>query len=74
MQIKIGIQNSGRELIIESEETVEAINQKIEKALADPASTLTLADEKGGTVIVPASALAYIEIAAEQPRKVGFVS
>lgn len=74
MQIKIGIQNSGRELIIESEETVETINQKIEKALADPASTLNLADEKGGTVIVPASALAYIEIAAEQPRKVGFVS
>ncbi len=74
MQIKIGIQNSGRELIIESEETVETINQKIEKALADSASTLTLTDEKGGTVIVPASALAYIEIAAEQPRKVGFVS
>jgi hypothetical protein len=74
VQIKIGIQNSGRELIIESEETVETINQKIEKALADSASTLTLTDEKGGTVIVPASALAYIEIAAEQPRKVGFVS
>lgn len=74
MQIKIGIQNSVRELIIESGETVETINQKIEKALADSASTLTLTDEKGGTVIVPASALAYIEIAAEQPRKVGFVS
>jgi mannose/fructose-specific phosphotransferase system component IIA len=74
VQIKIGIQNSGRELIIESDESVDAINQKIEKALAEPASTLTLTDEKGGTVIVPAAALAYIEIAAEQPRKVGFVS
>lgn len=74
MQIKIGIQNSGRELILESEETTEAINKKVEKALTDPSSTLQLTDEKGGTVIIPATALAYIEIAAEQPRKVGFVS
>lgn len=74
MQIKIGIQNSGRELIIESEETTEAVNKKVEKALTDAASTLQLTDDKGGTVIIPSSALAYIEIAAEQPRKVGFVS
>ncbi len=73
MQIKIGIQNSGRELVLESDETTEQINQKVEKALADPVSTLQLTDEKGATVIVPATALAYIEIAAEQPRKVGFV-
>lgn len=74
MQIKIGIQNSGRELVLESEETTEAINQKVEKALADPSSTLQLTDEKGAVIIVPAGALAYIEIAAEQSRKVGFVS
>ena len=73
MQIKIGIQNSGREIVLESEETTEEINAKVEKALAEPASTLQLKDEKGGTVIVPASALAYVEIAAEQPRKIGFV-
>lgn len=74
MQITIGIQNSGRELVIESEETAEAINQKVEKALTDSSTTLQLTDEKGGTVIIPSAALAYIEIAAEQPRKVGFVS
>lgn len=74
MQIKIGIQNSGRELVLESEETTETINQKVEKALADPASTLQLTDEKGTVIIVPSGALAYIEIAAEQSRKVGFVS
>ncbi len=74
MQIKIGIQNSGRELVLESEETTETINQKVEKALADPSSTLQLTDEKGAVIIVPAGALAYIEIAAEQSRKVGFVS
>lgn len=74
MQIKIGIQNSGRELVLESEETTESINQKVEKALADPASTLQLTDEKGAVIIVPSGALAYIEIAAEQSRKVGFVS
>jgi hypothetical protein len=74
VQIKIGIQNSGRELVLESEETTETINQKVEKALADPSSTLQLTDEKGAVIIVPAGALAYIEIAAEQSRKVGFVS
>jgi len=73
VQIKIGIQNSARELVLESNESAEDINKKVEKALSDSASTLQLVDEKGGTVIVPSGALAYIEIAAEQPRKVGFV-
>ena len=74
MQIKIGIQNSNRELAFESVETPDQINDLVEKALAGSSNTLTLKDDKGNLVMVPASALAYVEIAAEQSRQVGFVS
>jgi len=74
VQIKIGIQNTSRELVFESVETADQINDLVEKAIAGSSNTLTLKDDKGNLVMVPASALAYVEIAAEQVRQVGFVS
>ena len=35
-------------------------------------TVLSLQDEKGRTVLVPATAVAFVEIGAEESRRVGF--
>jgi hypothetical protein len=58
-------------LVLESSETPEAIAAKVTAALT-AGGVLTLMDEKGRRVLVPVERLAYVEIAASEPRRVGF--
>lgn len=71
MDIKIGVRNSPRELVLESAQTPEAVHELVAAAVRD-GGVLTLADEKGRTVLVPVDALAYIEVGAGEVRRVGF--
>jgi hypothetical protein len=71
VEVKIGVQYAMRELALESNQTPE----EIEKAVADAVksgSLLTLVDERGRRVVVPADRLAYIEIGESGERRVGF--
>jgi hypothetical protein len=71
MEIRIGVQETGRDLLLESTETPEAVTEKIVAALkAD--GILQLEDDKGRRVLVPVAKLAYVEIAAVEARRVGF--
>ena len=71
MEVRIGVQQSARELVLESTETPEEVAKKVAAALKAE-GLLDLVDEKGHRVIVPAAKLAYVEIAALEPRRVGF--
>lgn len=71
MEIKIGVQNVTREIVLESTETAEAVADVVSKAMNGGAE-LRLKDSKGNVVIVPTNVLGYVEIGAEEPRKVGF--
>lgn len=71
MEVRIGVQNSAREVVIEAVESIESIQQKIDDALNN-GKVLSLSDEKGRTVVVPAATIAYVDIAANEARKVGF--
>jgi ArsR family metal-binding transcriptional regulator len=71
MEVRIGVQNSAREVVIEAVESIESIQQKIDDAL-NSGKVLSLSDEKGRTVVVPAATIAYVDIAASEARKVGF--
>lgn len=71
MEVRIGIQQAARELVIESPDTPDAVAKKVADALKND-TLLDLVDEKGHRVVVPAAKLAYVEIAAMEPRKVGF--
>ena len=71
MEVKIGVQNSGRELVIESDKTPDEVSAIVAKALA-AGGILTLTDDKGRQVLVPVAALAYVEIGEPAVRKVGF--
>ena len=71
MEIKIGVRNSSRELVLESTQTPDQVREAVAKAVADR-GVLSLTDERGRQVHLPAEALAYIEIGASEVRRVGF--
>ncbi|MGC4939165.1 DUF3107 domain-containing protein [Kribbella sp. DT2] len=72
MEVKIGVQHANRELVLESEQTPEEVQSAVAEALTGKAGLLTLVDEKGRRLIVPAEKLAYVEIGESEIRKVGF--
>lgn len=72
MEIRIGIQHSPREIVIESDEDHAALLERLGAAVAE-GSPITLRDVKGRTVLVPGAKLAYAELSTEEPRRVGFL-
>ena len=71
LEIKIGIQNIGREIVLESAQDADAVAKVVEEAITK-GTELRLKDDKGRIIIVPGNALGYVEIGAEEARKVGF--
>jgi hypothetical protein len=71
LEIKIGVQNIGREIILESNQDADAVAKVVEEAITK-GSELRLKDDKGRVIIVPGNALGYVEIGAEEARRVGF--
>ena len=74
MEVKIGVQFAPRELVLESTQTPDEITKLVSDALKADLGVLTLVDEKGRRVLVPADKLAYVEIAESETRRVGFGS
>jgi hypothetical protein len=72
VEVKIGVQYAARELVLESAQTAEQVEQAVADALKADLGVLTLVDEKGRRVLVPADKLAYVEIAESESRRVGF--
>ena len=72
MEVKIGVQFATRELVLESGQTPEQVEKAVADALKADLGILSLVDEKGRRVLVPADKLAYVEIAENETRRVGF--
>ncbi|HIZ35122.1 MAG TPA: DUF3107 domain-containing protein [Candidatus Ruania gallistercoris] len=77
MEITIGVKHVSRELNLEVEgeakDVFDAVNEALaEQAKGNSAAVLSLTDEKGRQVVVPAASLGYVEIGAQTPRPVGF--
>lgn len=71
MEIKIGVKDVAREVVIDSSESAEAVTALVTRALEEK-SLLQLTDSKGNTTLVPGDSLAYVEIGAEAKRHIGF--
>lgn len=74
VEVRIGITNVGREIGFESSQTSAEIEQVLADAIASNAAFVTLADEKGKRFLVPTSGIAYVELGAEESRRIGFVA
>lgn len=73
MEIKIGVQDTPREVSLDSDESAESVIAAVETALAD-GGVLRLVDDRGRTVIVPAAKIAYVEVGSSTRGRVGFGS
>ena len=71
MDITIGVQHIARDISLETEESAEAISQKVTETIAAD-GMLHLTDTKGRIVLVPASKIAYEELGPATGRRVGF--
>ncbi|MEU7022654.1 DUF3107 domain-containing protein [Streptomyces sp. NPDC046203] len=72
MEVKIGVQHAPREIVLESGQSAEEVEQAIADALAGKSQLLSLTDEKGRKVLVPADKIAYVELGEPAVRRVGF--
>lgn len=74
MDIRIGIQNSARELSFESNQSAAEIEALVSRAIDEGAKILKLKDNKGRLFLVPVSSIGYVECGAEESRRVGFIA
>jgi hypothetical protein len=72
VEVKIGIQDIARELVLESSQSPDEVTQAVTDAIKSDLGLLTLVDEKGRRLVVPVGKLAYLEIAEAESRRVGF--
>ena len=74
MEIKIGIRNLARELSFESEQSAQDVEQTIANTIDAGSKLIKLVDNKGKLFIIPVDALGYVEVGAEEVRRVGFIA
>ncbi|WP_370250437.1 DUF3107 domain-containing protein [Nocardioides sp.] len=74
MEVKIGVQNAPRELVVDVDDTADEVQQRIADALTTDGGMLALTDTKGRRVLVPAGKVAYVEIGSVVVGTVGFRS
>lgn len=72
MEIRIGIQHSPREIVIESNESTDSVLETLTSAIGD-GTPVSLRDDRGRTVLVPGAKVAFVEFSAQEPRRVGFL-
>ena len=71
MEVKIGIVESPRELVVSSDQTPDEVQKLVDASLNGGDPLLKLTDEKGRRFLVRADQIAYVEIAPAE-RRVGF--
>ena len=72
MEVKIGIVESPRELVVSSDQTPDEVQKLVDASLNGGDALLKLVDDKGRRYVVRGSQIAYVEIAPEDVRRVGF--
>ena len=73
MEVKIGILHAPRELLFDTQDTIEDIEKLVADAVGSD-GVLTLTDTKGRRYVVPGSKVAYVEIGSGVAGQVGFRS
>lgn len=74
MDIRVGIKESPRELSFETSASADEIRAKVQQAIDSEAKLISLTDSKGNEYLIVVKSLAYLEIGAEETRRVGFIA
>ncbi len=71
MEVKIGVRDIPRDIVLESDDSADSVVNAVETAI-NSGGLLRLKDEKGRLIVVPGAQIGYVEIGAEETRRVGF--
>ncbi|HEX8495909.1 MAG TPA: DUF3107 domain-containing protein [Actinomycetales bacterium] len=71
VEVKIGVQNVAREIVLDSSQTADEVAALVDAAVS-AGGTLKLTDSGGRVVVVPTTVLGYVEAGGSPERKVGF--
>jgi hypothetical protein len=74
MDVRIGIRDNARDISFESGLSAKDLMATVKKAIEASEPLLELSDEKGSIILIPTSSIAYVEIGAEETRRVGFLA
>ncbi|MHA2788287.1 DUF3107 domain-containing protein [Corynebacterium sp. S7] len=72
MDIKIGLLQSPRELVISSSDAQEDVVEKITQAIESNQATVTLQDAKERKFVLRTDRISYVEVGQSAPHAVGF--
>lgn len=72
VEVKIGINDSPRELSIQTALSGDEAFKAVEAALSGKEQLLQLTDDKGARFLVPVTKIAYVEVGSSENRRVGF--
>ena len=73
MEIKVGVKQVTREIVVESNQTAAEVEKAVSTAL-DKEQVLVLTDAHGRKVLIPSASIGYVDIGEESARRVGFGS
>jgi hypothetical protein len=73
MEVKIGVQHAPREVVLETNETVDEVEKQVAEAVKNQ-GTLAIDDVRGRRIVVPGDKIAYVEIGGGVAGQVGFRS
>jgi hypothetical protein len=71
VEVKIGVLNVAREIVVESAQSAEEVEALVTTALTE-GGVLNLLDEAGRRVIVPVATIGYVDVGATKKGSVGF--
>ena len=74
MEIRIGILNAPRELSFETDQSASEVSEAVSGAISNGSPLLELRDNHGAQYLVPVASIAYVQLGAEETRRVGFVA
>ena len=73
MDIKVGVKQVSREIVLESNESAADVEKAVATALSKD-TVLVLTDVHGRKVLIPSASIGYVDIGEESARRVGFGS
>ncbi|EPD26100.1 DUF3107 domain-containing protein [Actinotignum sanguinis] len=72
MEIVIGFRETTRDLILETDASVEELRTLVDASLGGEGKPLRIIAKKNREVTIPADAIAFVEIREQDTRRVGF--
>lgn len=74
MEVRIGIQNVAREIVVETDSSAEDVRAAVAEAIEKSQPMITLTDRREKQIVVPVASLGYVEIGSDKKKTVGFAA